>query len=290
MRKILRSFLAFSIVLSIPSCTKEIEVDFPQKASPIITSIFNPNQHFIFHHSMSTSLSENYTDTIAPYQLKLFENNRPILDTTLVSPEYTSDIYPSIGSTYTLQLIKEGYPTLMAIDSIPKSMPYIRKAQRIFPTGSSDYGDVYCDISVTFKDPADENNYYEIIVTNKQKNPNDSFNEFAPTDIAWKNERDYQYWPSTIFFSDALFNGEEYTFRQKFYNSGDIVILRAVSRTYYLYRKYYTRHTYNQQQQGDFFDVFTKGEPQEMHSNVINGYGNFASYQATSRELEVIEK
>lgn len=287
-RKVVKClFYAYCLINT--ACTKEIEIDFPKETTPIITSIFSPNQPFTFYHSMSSPLSSDNIDTISPYQLKVYRNSLTILDTTLISPHYTSDIYPQVGYKYKLELIKKGYPTIWAEDSIPQSLPDITEAYRIYPTGSDEFGTIYCNISITFNDPVDEENYYEIIVTNKSGGINDSFVEFEPTDRAWKNEGDYSYYPSTIFFSDVLFNGQDYTFNHKFYNSGDIIILRSVSRAYYMYRKYYTRHAYNQQYQSDVLDVFLKGEPQEMYSNIVNGYGNFASYQETNQELDIIK-
>jgi len=39
-----------------------------------------------------------------------------------------------------------------------------------------------------------------------------------------------------------------------------------------------TRHAYNQQFQNEFLDFIFKGEPQNMFTNIENGYGIFAGY------------
>lgn len=121
----IRTLITSIIIILLTSCTKEVEIDFPSEESLALTSIFTPKEPFAFYHTTTTSITDNYEDSSTLYQLKLFRDKELILDTNLISEKFTSNIYPSAGKTYTTQLIKEGFPTLIGTDSIPLSAPQI---------------------------------------------------------------------------------------------------------------------------------------------------------------------
>lgn len=110
-------------------------------------------------------------------------------------------------------------------------------------------------------------------------------------------EGDAEFNPATLLFSDKLFNGQAFELRASFgaYNrqgndiSGNIrLVLRSVSRSYYQYRKSWTRHLYNQGVQGlggDLAQTLFLGDPTRMYSNVNGGYGVVVGYAATSKLL-----
>jgi len=106
------------------------------------------------------------------------------------------------------------------------------------------------------------------------------------TDPVLLNEGDIPYLPTTYFFSDELFNGQKYTLqinRDLGYGIPQKIILRSVSRNYYLYRKYWTRHYYNQTtDESGLRGIIYKGEAQPMYNNIENGYGIFAGYVENS--------
>ena len=149
---------------------------------------------------------------------------------------------------------------------------------------------------ISFTDPPDATNYYELLISSKPGGTNGWYTEYETNDPVLMNEGDQDYHPTSFFFSDELFNGEQYTMRIKNgvgYMTKDnkltptplYATLRSVSRAYYKYRKYYTRHAYNQQSQNEFIDLIFKGEPQNMFTNIENGYGIFAGYCETTRQI-----
>ena len=109
--------------------------------------------------------------------------------------------------------------------------------------------------------------------------------------------------PETYIFSDDYFNGNNYTMINKFLSmsvSGkydqpivptekdSYAILRTTTSVYYNYRKYWLRHSNNQQigirvEEPLFMSLI--GEPVPMYSNVENGYGIFAAYNQTYYKL-----
>ncbi len=177
-------------------------------------------------------------------------------------------------------------------------MVKIKGATIRYPAGVDKYGDEYAEATISFSDPPNIKNYYEVLIyklyENKKTDYWNSDGDVKVIDPVLLNEGDQDYLPTTFFFSDELFDGQEYTLRVN--SPGGIgnsinytVSLRSISESYYLYRKYYTRHSYNQQFEGDFLDLVFKGEPQPMFSNIVNGYGIFAGYQEASSILSETE-
>ena len=122
-------------------------------------------------------------------------------------------------------------------------------------------------------------------------------------------EGDLDYKPTTIFFSDQLFNGEKVSISSKILQANNIetsyyllddfetiAVLRTISYAYYQYRKKWTRHLYNQGVDINVEDseelrafLFT-GEPVNMYTNVENGYGIFAGFSKSGIVLRREEK
>jgi hypothetical protein len=227
------------------------------------------------------------------FHLKLFEEENLLIDSVFIGNYLTTNTIPIVNKKYTVEIAATGLPVIRAFDSIPDQVP-ITDALLIFPAGVDPYGDAIIEADISFSDPSDETNYYEILIYSAEGEINywNYYGDVEITDPVLLNEGDLAYYPTTFFFSDALFNGEKYT--MKIIDGGrspygevfkHYVSLRSISKSYYLYRKYYTRHAYNQQFQGDFLDLIFKGEPQNMYSNIEGGYGIFAGFQETTTEV-----
>jgi hypothetical protein len=281
------------------SCTKELNYELNDTKSLVINSVFHPGSEFSFHISNTSSPLQRYDSIHEKLNFLLYEGNSIIMDTLIHSGFLITNIHPKSNTKYRIEVSSENLPSISSIDSIPDKVS-IHEATVVFPAGVDDYGDYYAEASIVFIDPADKKNFYELLVYafngfNKHywRGPQN----FLITDPVLLNEGDVDYDPSSFFFSDELFNGETCTIQVKgfmFHSintegpkpSGQLfAVLRSVSEPYYLYRKYFTRHTYNQQFQGNFLDLIFQGEPQPMYTNVTNGYGIFAGYQETVKEI-----
>jgi len=259
------------------SCTKEIEIDtrlFEKKV--VVNSLFTPGKPFLFHFSYSVSPVDSFSVFTDSIHLLLYENNTKILDTKFLSNSLLTSVYPQYNASYLLKVYVEGYDTIYAYDTISRKVG-ITEATIIQPISIDKYGTYISQASITFSDPAGERNYYELFLGDGGY---DFENE--TTDPVLINEGDISYYPNSYFFSDELFDGQTYTMTiNKSLGSGMTVksVLRNISRNYYMYRKYWARHFYNQ----IGFDkeigyLIYMGEPQAMFNSIVNGYGVFAGY------------
>lgn len=279
-------FIIFSFVQI--SCSKEIEINLDNHKTLVLNSVFNPEEPFTFRISTTAPLLDDYEPFTENVHLFLTEDNRLITDTILSTGILETNLIPRSGVNYSIELRSDNFPIIRAIDTIPNLVP-IDNAYMIFPSGVDAFGFYEAEACVNFTDPPNETNYYELIISSKPKGVNDWYVEYKTNDPVLQNEGDQDYHPTSFFFSDELFNGEPYEMRIKHgiaYSLKDSKLtafplyatLRSISRTYYKYRKFYTRHSYNQQIQNEFLDMIFKGEPQNMFTNIENGYGIFAGY------------
>lgn len=277
------------------SCTKELNININQENKQlVINSVFSPDEDFTFKFSNTTSVLNDYDTIPDSLHFVLYENKTPIIDKIVLSTSLDTKIIPKGNTYYSLEIQSKNYPTLFANDSIPDRVP-IDEATLKCPISIGKDGLEVGQANISFTDPPNERNYYEFQIYS-YNGPNrhywQNYGDFEVTDPVLLNEGDAGYHPTSYFFSDELFNGKKYTIQIK-NNAGTdeiyTVIFRSISRKYYLYRKYYTRHSYNQQLQGEFPDYIFKGEPQTMYTNVINGYGIFVGYTQTEKELTQIK-
>jgi hypothetical protein len=175
-----------------------------------------------------------------------------------------------------LKIFVAGYDTVYAQNAMPEQVR-ITDATIIQPVSVDKYGTYTSQVSITFSDPAGERNYYELFFEGAGYD-----DENKITDPVLLNEGDIGYFPSSYFFSDELFDGQEYTMTIKRYLGHGIwadAVLRNISKDYYLYRKYWTRHSYNQIGfDREVGNLIYAGEPLTMFNNIVNGYGIFAGY------------
>ncbi len=280
----IRTCILLALVLNMIfcSCTKEMEYPLTVENQLVLNAIIKPWEPIVFHVSTTANMLDDYSDDGSNYRLKFFTGSQLLLDTLIKNGVYTSEFYGGGVSHYSATLEKDGFSTLSAEDSIP-AMVFIENAVCDYPTGYvQDYG-TYGTLKLTFTDPIATDDYYELI---------GSFSlemiHYQPeilTEPVLKNEGDIDYLPTSLFFSDELFNGETYTLHISGAFPNGKVYLRHTSKNYYLYRKYYTRHAYNQQFQGDFWTTIFMGEPQTMFTNIENGYGIFAGYSEHSTNV-----
>ncbi|GAA4018457.1 hypothetical protein GCM10022408_35290 [Hymenobacter fastidiosus] len=226
---------------------------------------------------------------------------------------YTSPNKPASGVAYTLRAEADGYPAASATDTVPAAVP-IREGWHSYPTGTDRNNELLGTIVVRFDDPADEVNYYEISAYQQQYGNqgriyrSQDFVLDARGNAALAAEGDAEFSPGSLVFSDKLFNGQAFELRASFMpwsfsaGSGTVngvpfgprlsgeafVSLRSVSRSYYQYRKSWTRHFYNQGTKGpggDLNQLLFLGDPTRMYSNVKGGYGVVVGHAQTVRFL-----
>jgi len=288
------------------SCTKEVVIDIPQEKPKIVVystivpfTIPIPKPLGIKLQS-SLHTFDNSPSNINDAHVLYFEND--ILKDTL---EYNESLnkynfansisdYPIAGNTYSLKIQKAGYETISATTKIPSKVTITDTA--IIPIAYIDETDnCFSEISLTFTDPADEINFYEIAVSVPAFNYDSTkdFYELSSYDNIITSE---SYYPSLIrfdvdkpkylLFNDKSINGKEYTLRvyysppqreedERYIANHYITVhLRNVTADYYKFKTSMIQHLYNNEED----ILYGMGEPINIISNINNGYGLFAGF------------
>ena len=167
------------------------------------------------------------------------------------------------------------------------------------------FGEEVDQISFTIVDPAGVDNYYEcflFIISEFRGEPRITYlNDLYNPNVYLVAEGDQGFLPSTMFFSDQLFDGQTIRFRQDIDNlssssrpgsqetygltePGLYLMMRATNKTYYDFMKQWVRHEYTQQtgqvfsKFGDILledvqDLIFSPEPSGLTGNVEGGLG-----------------
>ncbi len=289
----------FFTVFLLFSCTREIPFNVNIDTKIVVNSIYSTDSVIKLRISTSGAITEPYNGSYIPFKVLVYENDQLKFDSFVSSRIVNTSIRPVESNKYKIEVATAGYNSVQATDSVPSKVR-ITNADFVFPIAVDEYGDYLGEAQVTFTDPGEDKNYYELLFFFKDRHFWTNFNDYPITDKVLLNEGNLDYYPSSIFFSDELINGQTYTMKIRgmvgaTINSDGIkptgelyAELRSVSKNYYLYRKYLTRHLFSKQQQDkDFYDYLYNSEPVDMYSNIENGYGIFAGYQSYVKQLRL---
>jgi hypothetical protein len=221
---------------------------------------------------------------------------------------YKSDEFPVVGNLYTIEVIKED--TITGSSTVPDSTKIIEPKIE-FPTGYDAVNEQYYgQLSFEIRDNPNVENFYEVLIfTRTQNDLTNTFyyqyyndpNYIILPDKVVQNEGDWDYSPTTLFFSDQLFNGKKqqisFSIASGYGIINDVwtsnleengyVLLRSISKEYYLYRKFYTRHSFNSQIHSDGIrNLLFTGEPLDMYTNVEGGLGIVAAFSSTINKIK----
>lgn len=266
-------------LILLTSCTKEIEIDTRGfKKQLVVNSLFHQKKPFSFDISLTQTPIDTFTIITDSIYIALYEGNRKVFETKTLSNNVKTDILPQVGSSYLLKVYVEGFDTVYACDTVPNKANIV-DATFIGPISIDKYGDQSAKYDFKISDPVDYKNYYEF---------DWGYSEYEKAiDPVFINEGDVSYHPTTHYFTDEIFNGKNYNLSIVSGLSQNVgwqpsIVLKSVSRNYYLYRKHLTRHLATQPTLDlEIGALIFKSEPQQMYSNIKNGVGIFAGYAET---------
>jgi hypothetical protein len=308
MRKLCICLLSITI-LSI-SCKKIRDDLLPVSNTKMFCqSILTPDSTIRVYVGRTSGILNREPSFINDAIVLLYRNS--ILLDTLTNDKngtYISSVFPRIGDSYSIEVIKDGM--LKGNTIVPDSIRLI-EPKIVFPTGYDALNTQYFgQLDFEINDNPDVDNFYEVIIFNKTHDDisnmyyyqyfNDPNYIILPDKVV-QNEGDWDYFPTTLFFSDQLFNGKKqhlsfciaagYSIRDDVWISDleeyGYVLLRSISKEYYMYRKYYTRHAYNSKihTEGIGNMLFT-GEPLDMYTNVSGGLGIVAAFSSAISKIK----
>jgi len=298
-----------TLLLLFFSCTEEVEIDIPKKPSKlVINSLFTPfilpyPKQFIVYIEKSTDLLDTITKTkVAGATVIIFESDS-ILETLTFDENfgyyYSSNFHPLEEKIYKIKAYFDN-DTACGEDKIPRKvsltgisvLPYV---------GKNEEGDIYSEVTITFNDPENEENFYEFQITD------DSYGYLGKRifsdEPAIKSETYYptllaigKQYPQYLPFKDKLLKRGTNKLRINYYapmstNKDSILThlifihFNTISENYYNYRTSLLKQSYNIE--SDI--LYGQSEIINVHSNIIDGYGIFAGYTNDIKTLIIYD-
>jgi len=280
------------VLLSILSCTKEVEIKIPKEEPKLtVNSFFSPDSVIKIHLSKSAYIFDKKTTIVNNANIELWDK-----DTLLEIMQnedygnYFSKTKAKVLKKYQLKINHPDFQLVTVEDVIPTKTKIIKTEQKD-SVMFSQYNNAFSQVKITFQDNPNITNYYEVILAFKYNDSIPFLGEFEglagiySDDPVIKSEMDIDingFGETSVVFSDNLFNGEKYTLTLLYsisygpciYKNYTLyVYLNSVSKNYYNYMK--KLHQYIQNSQSLWNNT---GEVVRMYSNVNNGYGIFAGY------------
>ncbi len=262
------------------SCEKYLEFEGEYKTPKIVVnSKITPDSTFLVHLSRSLSVIDNgELSSIENGTVSILDANDNLIETLVYDSQgfYKGANSPVASQTYKVKVSAPNYKGVEAKTKIPNSVS-------IISVDTSSYvntdGDTLLKLRISFNDPANETNYYQIkmgfgslISGQFYFNPA----QFSSNDISLDLDQNQMVEFAT--FTDELFDGVTKTLEvscndySAYYDFLQISIT-SVSNDVYLYDKALNLYSTTN---GDIFS-----EPVQVYSNVTNGFGIFGGFQTT---------
>lgn len=260
-------------------CSKEIEIDIPQNSARlVVNSLFSSDTIVKLNLSKSIFILDHGRPIVKNAQIKLYKDGVFLENLSFDSQKYISQTKPQRGSDYKITINVPEFPTLEAVNKVPE-MPVLGQTQLERNIYVEDNMVKFSRLKLQIEDISNGQDYYEVFLLERYNgNLLMDVSYHKNQDAVINNEGLIDYRPSSIIFSDELFNSSSYQLSIDFHffkeESDLIIILRSISKEYYLYQKYLTIHLHSQDD--DFWNGL--GEPAQVYSNIRNGYGIFAAY------------
>ena len=286
-----------------------VDVDIPEEPPRLVANAFlQADSAVVLELTQSQSILSNANlREVAGATATLLEEGQQVATLEEVGTPglYYSSFTPTVGKNYTLQVSKSGFESVEATTFIrpPVVIRGLEVDTTLFIYTYNDGDSVITERSVvvnearvSFNDPADERNYYELLAYRYEQQFVGDYdaqgNYFITDTVRYLAqlylssddpavsdgesdflEGDSDFYGNVLAFSDELFNGKSYTLRFKvdaYYYEGQAepqlyIVLRSVNEGQY---RYFRSVDLQYENEGNPF-----AEPVQVYSNVTNGYG-----------------
>lgn len=286
--------LFFAFVVS--SCQKIRDDLLPQSSSKMyLQSILCPDSSIKVIIGKTVGIGDDINSPVNDAIVLAFINN--VFVDTLQFVErgiYESWIRPEANDTVRIEVISN---EKMSGETIIPDFAYITNSNFVCSTFYDALNQEYRGtLTFSLEDDPETENYYEMLIYNRIKSGAMNYNYYYQVsdyyifkpDIIIQNEGDWDFKPTTLFFSDKLFSGKtgNFSFIMSSSKEYGYITLRTISKEYYYYRKYYTRHAYNAQLNSDGIrNLLFTGEPLDMYTNIKGGLGVCAAFNSTTTKI-----
>ncbi len=282
------------ILLTFISCEKEVELKLDKGQDKlVVNSLFYPDTNFRVYVTTTKLINENKNTFVNDAIVKLYKND-VYLETLSFEGDgwYTSVVRPEYDTRYKVE-VTQGNQFVFAESYVPDSTLFLGE----YTTKTTCEG-TYVTSSTTYKLTIIHNNseerFYQTMEGVFFQTEEDYRNISDPSILS---DSEIEYNPKSLFFSNKLFDSDTAIIHISksqitefgidcnsiigISNSNFFVQTKNLSKEYYLFLKTWVIHKYNQN--SDFnieepIKLIFQGQPIEMYSNVVGGYGVFAGF------------
>ena len=283
------------------SCEKEIELQLDEGQDKlVVNSFFYPDTNFRVYVSSTKLITDNNSSYINDAEVKLFENENYVETLNFESNGwYTSISVPNYKNNYKIE-VKQGGRFVYASSYVPDSTVFFGEYSRL-RTCNTQFVFSQTDYKLSIIDNINEEKYYQTM-EGFYFQIQEEYNYISDPIVLADSEISYN--PRSIFFSNTLFQSDtthvviskgSVSNATPFTNCDNNIIYqdfkiptKTLSKEYYLFLKTWVKHRFNQNSDVNLEDPFSlmfQGEPIEMYSNVVGGYGVFAGFNKTEVEF-----
>ena len=297
------NILLYSVMLiCCATCTKIIEIDFPEhEPKLVVNSLFTDGQRIRVHLSKTASAFDYSTPTVENGLVRLFCNDEEIDTLIFNKGYYYSDVVALRNEKYSLFVSAPEMDDVSSEDSIPeKTMieSYVHRDSIMMD--DNNHPVMQLDLEFTDKPGPD---FYELSVIADYYvagfNYRHSVGFKYSTDPVLVSTGLLDYYAESIVFTDELFDGEQTSIKANYWiQTGEMpligegpeygyilfVSLRSISESYYNYIRKQIIYQYSLES-----NIFTGlPDPVHMYSNITGGYGIFAGYSSDNKTINVV--
>lgn len=305
MRKLLRGVFFFGLLTFLLGCEKPQLKDLTNYTPRLVViSNFTTQDGIRVQVSKSRSpLDNGPTEYLTNARVEIWEEDK-LLERLIISdtrdakaPYYTSEIIkPRIGVDYTVKVAVKGFETVTATSRIPDRVSLDSVVVEDLTASTDEPGFVRYkfDLSIYFRDPLAERNFYHVNVFQKNflplKDGIDKVEEL--TKLIFGSEVNSNYivanYDGGLLIDDKLINGKSIKIpipiairmSDHMENMDEMIVeLRSVSEEYYLF------HATVSRQQGNQNLPFS--DPVVLFNNIRNGQGIFAGYSQANQAVAI---
>ena len=297
------NILLYSVMLiCCATCTKIIEIDFPEhEPKLVVNSLFTDGQRIRVHLSKTASAFDYSTPTVENGLVRLFCNDEEIDTLIFNNGYYYSDVVALRNEKYSLFVSVPDMESVSSEDIIPeKTMieSYVHRDSIMMD--DNNHPVMQLELGFTDKPGPD---YYELSIIAEYyvdidlRRQNVGFK--YSTDPVLVSTGLLDYYSESIVFTDELFDGEQTSIKANYWiQTGEMpligegpeygyilfVSLRSISESYYNYIRKQIIYQYSLES-----NIFTGlPDPVHMYSNITGGYGIFAGYSSDNKTINVV--
>lgn len=291
------------IFIVLVSCIKEAKIIIPDHEPKIVVnSLFSPDTLLQVYVGLTSSM-QDVPPPISNAVITVYKNGNTIgAFEYLGEGWYRSFHYPEEGADYKIEVSVPGFDMVWAESEVPLfpeliENPYAMRVGELYVAQTLRL--VY-DTYINFNDDPNKRNYYEIWGYN-HFGANYDPELFDDPSIKMDSDLDMIYTIKSLVFTDKLFNGEEKLVKASFYGSVSPntvwfsplkITFQSISEDYFNYRKSLHRHLHLQNTATHVnypVTLLFLGEPYELYSNVVGGYGVFAGFNGRLLDVERLD-